>query len=151
MATKLIHIDMIRRDVLFHFGDAHSLCKELRKYHKKEVIDEIVDNPPKAETNSGRTIYKSDPYVMIVWLPCVPTTIDMMDTLSHEIFHATVALMNSIGASLSVESEETYAYLIGYLTNRVLSDFHISFQPRMMYNEAKAILGISEQDDEQDY
>ena len=127
MATKLIHIDMIRRDVLFHFGDAHSLRKELRQYHKKETIDEIVENPPKAETNSGRTIYKSDPYVMIVWLPCVPTTLDMIDTLSHEIFHATVALMNSIGASLSVESEETYAYLIGYLTKKVLEEFSISF------------------------
>ncbi len=114
--TALIHIDMIRRDVLFHFGNATTLRKELRKYHKKEIVDEVVENPPKEETSSGRTIFRADPYVMVVWLPCIPTTTEMFDTLAHEIFHATVAIMNSIGASLSVESEETYAYLIDFLT-----------------------------------
>ena len=125
--TALIHIDMIRRDVLFHFGNVATLRKELRKYHKKEIVDEVVENPPKEETSSGRTIYRPDPYVMVVWLPCIPTTTDMFDTLVHEMFHVTVALMNSIGASLSMESEETYAYLIGFLTKRVLEEFSISF------------------------
>lgn len=109
---------MICRDVLFHFGDATSLRKALRNYHTQETIDEIIANPPEITTYSGRTIYKQTPYTMIIWLPCIPKISAEYGTLSHEIFHAAVAIMQSIGVSLSEESEETYAYLIGFLSKK---------------------------------
>lgn len=41
-------------------------------------------------------------------------------TVAHESFHATAKVMYDIGSNLSDESEEPYAYLVGYITNLVV-------------------------------
>ncbi len=121
MLTEIFTIDMLCRDVLLHIGNAASLRKALRKCHSREIVEEIVANPPSEKTYGGRTIYKQDPYVMVLWLPKIPHTPTEYATMAHEIFHTAVAIMQSIGASLSVDSEEAYAYLIGFLTKKVLT------------------------------
>lgn len=121
MLTEIFTIDMLSRDVLLHFGNAASLRKVLRKYHSKDIVEEIVANPPSEKNYGGRTIYRQDPYIMVLWLPKIPQTATEYATMAHEIFHTAVAIMQSIGASLSVDSEEAYAYLIGFLTKKVLT------------------------------
>lgn len=40
-------------------------------------------------------------------------------TIAHEIFHIACYIMERVGISLCHESDEAYAYLIGYITNKV--------------------------------
>lgn len=51
-----------------------------------------------------------------------------MRHLSHEVFHAVEFLMSKIGITLSRDSDEAYAYLIGYLTEEIL---------KLCYNEPR--------------
>lgn len=43
-----------------------------------------------------------------------------ISTISHEAFHATNRIMNSIGAELNNGSEESYAYLLGYIVDKCM-------------------------------
>ena len=40
-------------------------------------------------------------------------------TLAHEIFHCVCFIMEKVGICLCHESDEAYAYLIGFITNKV--------------------------------
>ena len=39
--------------------------------------------------------------------------------IAHEVFHAVTRILDLIGVSLVEESEETYAYLLGYIVDEV--------------------------------
>jgi len=41
-------------------------------------------------------------------------------TIAHEAFHATYKVMSDIGSGLDGESEEPFAYLLGYITDMVV-------------------------------
>ena len=122
---KIIPIDLYCRDILFVFGDEPSFRKAVRKYHTQEQTDGIIEAADINEHSTGKTIYNQVHNAFIVWMPRLPQTAAEFGTLSHEIFHAVQALMINIGASLSDDSEEAYAYLIGYITKRVLEEFSI--------------------------
>ena len=47
--------------------------------------------------------------------------LDLMDTITHESFHAASDILNWIGMSLTRESAEAYAYLVGYISSHVLN------------------------------
>jgi hypothetical protein len=49
---------------------------------------------------------------IVVWMPKVEDQI-----VSHELLHATVAIMNWAGVPLTDQTEEVYAYQLQYLTN----------------------------------
>lgn len=40
-------------------------------------------------------------------------------TLAHEIFHVVDMVLRAVGMTLTVSSHESYAYLIGYLTEQI--------------------------------
>lgn len=124
--SKIIPIDLYCRDILFVFGDKEYLKKSVRRYHNQEQTEKICDFEVTANSK-GRAIYSEEHNAFVVWYPQLPTTAEDFGFFSHEIFHAAHALMISIGANLSDDSEEAYAYLIGYLTKRVLETFPISF------------------------
>ncbi len=48
-----------------------------------------------------------------------PDNPEYAGVLHHEIFHAVFSALNRIGMCLSKDSEEAYAYLIGYVTEQV--------------------------------
>jgi hypothetical protein len=41
------------------------------------------------------------------------------DTITHEVYHLTCAILNNAGLVQSSDSEEAYAYLNGYLNSKV--------------------------------
>jgi hypothetical protein len=41
-------------------------------------------------------------------------------TLSHEVFHITLEIMRSIGVELSLESEEAFTYLQGFIVGKII-------------------------------
>lgn len=42
-----------------------------------------------------------------------------IDTISHECFHATMGVLQAKGIAYCEESEECFAYVLGYLTQKV--------------------------------
>lgn len=54
---------------------------------------------------------------------CVRFVKDNEGLIAHEVFHAVCALMEHIGAKLNRDSEECYAYLIGYITRKIYENF----------------------------
>lgn len=153
---KIIPIDLYCRDILFVFGDEPFFRKAVRKYHTPEQTDKIIETADIDEHSTGKTIYNQVHNAFIVWMPRLPQTTAELGTLSHEIFHATQALMINIGANLSEDSEEAYAYLIGYITKSVFEQFPIcsfcengqvleSAQNRQEYEPAKELQNLSEE------
>ena len=56
----------------------------------------------------------------LIRLRTFPEYSDNYGTLSHEIFHYATGLMWKIGMELVIEkSDEAYAYLVGYITEKV--------------------------------
>lgn len=114
--NKIIPIDIYDRDLMVHFGGKEELPEELERYGlEKEELDDILDGI--SELTKGQTVLLSN-NTLLIWMPHIPT-IEDYGTLSHEIFHCVDFLMNDIGVSLTRESGEAYAYLIGYITKKV--------------------------------
>lgn len=123
--TKLISVDLYCRNILFHFGTKSELERALKRYHDKETINYIIETID--FDAHGFTLYDSVKGVFVVYMPKLPDDAASFGFLSHEIFHASTAIMDAVGVELSESSEEAYAYLVGYLTRKVLSAFPISF------------------------
>lgn len=123
--NKLIPIDVFYRDILVVFGDEKTLRKSLLKYHCKEEIENLVNEVN--FSNKGSVVYDSYNKAFFLWMPDKPKTAQDVGFLMHEVFHATCAVMSAIGITLSDNSEEVYAYLIGFLTEKILDKLSISF------------------------
>lgn len=123
--NKLIPIDVFYRDILIVFGNEKELRKSLSKYHSKEEVDRLVDEVD--FSNKGNVVYDSYNKAFFLWMPEKPKTSKDLGFLIHEVFHATCAVMSAIGIKLSDDSEEAYAYLIGFLTEKILDKLSISF------------------------
>ena len=123
--SKIIPVDIYCRDILFYFGDADSFQEELYKYHDKKTAERIFENMDISEYNMGKTYINFANNAFVFYMPHIPRDAFEYSFLTHEIFHVTVLLMKSIGASLTDESEEAYAYLNGFLSKRVMEEFPI--------------------------
>jgi hypothetical protein len=66
----------------------------------------------------GRTWHNITGGQTIIRIPKKPETPQEIGTLSHEIFHGVDFIFRRIGISLSDNSNEAYAYLIGYVTEQ---------------------------------
>lgn len=116
MIEKVISIDIYNIDILFVVSSKQELEQALKKHLDKEeaedaynvMIKDIGDNTlgRSASLNSGQIVL----YVK---------NADDKGTIAHEIFHIACYIMERAGISLCHESDEAYAYLIGYITNKV--------------------------------
>lgn len=71
-----------------------------------------------SDTQRGRTIlFKGNQSLIRMYE--LRDTPDWYGHLAHEIFHAVEFIMERIGAKLTAESDEAYAYLVGYLTKEI--------------------------------
>lgn len=121
----LIDISQFYRDVIVCFGGKETLRKCLTEYHDEEKAEEILGLFD--FSGLGKTIYSNEENVFVMWFPHLPKTAQDMGFLSHEIFHAACAVMSGIGCRPSDDSEEAYAYLITFLTQKIIEKFSISF------------------------
>lgn len=46
--------------------------------------------------------------------------LDIVNAASHEATHVAIDIYNSTGATIDVENQETFAYFVGYITERIL-------------------------------
>lgn len=100
-------------DIMVSFGQTDD---ELKKQLNKYGIDK-EDECWKYETprEKGRTCLFNTNQTLIR-MPKVPKMCSEYATLQHEIFHSVEFLFERIGIKHSTDCGETYAYLIGYIT-----------------------------------
>ena len=114
--AKIIGIDLFNRDILVCFGSKDFLVENLSKY-----VDDTECTSVSEDINvgtSGRSIMLSGGQI-VLWMPSLPESGEELGTLSHEIFHVAVMVMKKAGVGFCADSEEVFAYLIGYITKNV--------------------------------
>lgn len=113
----IINVDLYKHDILVFFGDKNVLIKKLEKYFEYYQIDKF-NRCIKTEKGCA---YMVDTGQLILYMPNIPKKLDDFVILNHEIFHCTTLILKRIGVFLSPESEEAYAYLLEYITQKVFS------------------------------
>lgn len=101
-------------DVMISFGQSD---RDLRIALKKlgTEWDGILEM---GETTMGRTVLMPN-NATVLRLKNIPQSCTEYGFLAHEIFHAVTFILNRIGMSLTEQSDEAYAYLIGYITKEI--------------------------------
>ena len=98
--------------------------KSLLKVGKLKEVEADEGMFAMAENHKGRTLHL-DGGQTIIRIPTQIKTAEQHGTLAHEIFHAVEFLFRRLNTNLTLDSDEPYAYLIGYLTEQIYSRFKI--------------------------
>ncbi len=113
---KIIPIDIYNTDMLFVVGTEDELRVSLEKHlgidDAKEAYAVMAEDI--SDISLGRSALLSSGQT-VLWMP----NDSDKGTLAHEIFHIACYIMEKVGISLCHESNEVYAYLIGFITNKV--------------------------------
>lgn len=72
----------------------------------------------------GRTIYLEN-RATILWLKELPKNAEQHGWLAHEIFHTADLILRRLGATLSDDSDEVWAYQIDWLTRTIFKAFKL--------------------------
>ncbi len=127
MAQKSIffqfYSDVYLVDIYVCFGER----KRLHKALKSVAAHDEVEWEKGIEGNSGCfRMYGGGQAV--IWVEELPTTPKVISYLAHEIFHCATQILSRAGLSHGEESEEAYAYLIGWLTLKIWTKFNKQLQ-----------------------
>jgi len=111
-------------DIMFSVGQTDAeLLKSVKRYGlNKSDIEEMLNMPT---TILGRTLMLLETNHTFIRLKSKPKKASEYGTLQHEIFHAIDFILRKIGISLSADSDEAYAYLIGYLTEKIYEKLNL--------------------------
>jgi hypothetical protein len=104
-------------DLMFSFGQSD---KELRADLKKIPGIKPGTDYKFEQSEDGKYVYWNNGFTLIR-MKAIPLTPYEFGVLQHEIFHAVTCLMQHVGVILSDESNESYAYAVGFLTKEVYS------------------------------
>lgn len=126
MTSNFVHVpvQMYHFDVYVSF---HQTDKQLRKSLKeksdleKDDIDYILD-PENNEFSAALCFTNRKKQTCVIRIKQEASPSQIMAHLSHEIFHAAVFILHSSGLKLTDDSEEAFAYLIGFITLNTLKD-----------------------------
>jgi len=108
------------------YGTDIILCigedKEFISFVKKNFTDlvDVVEQSLESEC-LGLTCLNPNTKTIVIYFWNNQDKNRLLNTVTHELFHATHAIMTRVGIKLSDDSEEAYAYLIGYLTQKTLN------------------------------
>ena len=116
---QMLHLDMFYTDILIIYGDEDHTRKTLQKYFDEEEVNEMLKGFNfKTKGRTMPTKFGSP----LIWIPKIPETAQDVGFLVHELFHSTCAVMGNVGIDFSNESEEAFAYMIGFMTEKVLEE-----------------------------
>lgn len=103
-------------DVVFSLGESD---ESFRRYMRRlKVSEEDIKTMTVTARRNGHTGMTDTGAIMVrTW--SIPNTPHRCGVLAHEIFHAAHFILDRVGMRLSMDSDEAFAYLIGYLTERV--------------------------------
>jgi hypothetical protein len=117
----IISLQIYPYDIWFSIGESNakfvtSLADRLTDEQLIDLKDDIISTW--RPTLRGRTYHSLIGGQTIIRLPKRPRTAVELGTLSHEIFHACEFICRRIGLQLNEGSDEAYAYMIGYVTEK---------------------------------
>ena len=117
--ATIISMEVYPFDVILSVNqDDDQLGAELDKYPKLTEEDIRACAYP-SEFVHGRAVLFSTG-ASIIRLRKLPTTSKDYGILAHEIFHIVTFVLERVGMSLDINtSDEAYAYLTGYLTEKI--------------------------------
>ena len=138
----LIDIDVFYRNLLVVWGCWKDTRESLLAFHDDEIVTDLMEGFE--NWDKGRTVYSPQFNSFFIWLPDKPKTAQDAGFIVHELFHSTYAVMCNIGITLSDDSEEVYAYIMGYLAEKIFESFSISFsscqQPESELKQQQTLL-----------
>lgn len=106
-------------DIIFSFGMGK---EEMIKRCKEKFENPFTKEDIELLNLSGRGFcLMLENNGVIVWLEKYPASPEWFGHLAHEIFHATHTILNKAGIRLSEDSDESFAYLIDWITSNVYS------------------------------
>jgi len=107
-------------DVLVMMG--YSDEETRHELHENQSEEDVDGAMLKEATTLGKTV-EFDGCVIYLRLTEIPSSPSMYGSLQHEIFHATTFILHRIGMKLKIGvSDEAYAYLVGYLTEKIYEE-----------------------------
>jgi len=115
-------------DIDFVVANSKVTLEELRElyyYADEEELDDTWDNGGATTCLLKR---KSDNTVVVLirymgrsqYRSSGDKLLDIVNIASHEATHVAIDIYNSVGATIDVENQETFAYFVGYITERIL-------------------------------
>lgn len=126
---KVIPIEIYNTDLLVYFGDVQGVKEALQKYIGEDKAEETMRNFGNVrKTTIARTCIAANGGV-VLWMPLIPDNTKDYATLAHETLHAAAFIMRKAGIQFSADTEEAYAYLIGYITLQI-EEFIAALQER---------------------
>lgn len=123
--TGIIRVDIYNRDVVVHIGKLKPLRKYLRKFMSEETIREVMDLLSCCSLGKTLEIEKSG---IIVYMPEYSDIPKYRAVLIHELFHASYMILKKAGIDCTDYSDEAYAYLLQFLTERAFTSLSFSQQ-----------------------
>lgn len=119
---KKFELPIYPQNVVFVYSNDYKLVYEFAKQEGFDEDDLKDLNTPSysgmhmelEDDNDSGIVYR---YIIVIKSKSKYNTID---TIAHEITHASFEILNTVGIKFNKKNEEAYAYLIGYL-NR---EFH---------------------------
>jgi hypothetical protein len=128
MAMKKAGITMIKGeiypyDVIVALGATRD---EIIAYAEKRFVNAFTakDLEELVMVGQGRTV-RLENKAMVCWTKHFPKTSSDFGFLAHEIFHTADITLHHAGLKLTAESDEAWAYYIGWLTDRIYSAFKL--------------------------
>jgi len=92
---------------------------EFERILKDYIPDNCHDDIELFKDESGATTMMFDCGITVIYFKPGCTEEQVQRFIVHEAFHATLYLMDHIGATLTKSSEESYAYLIQYIVEQM--------------------------------
>lgn len=124
---KIIPCVVYPFDIMVYFGPTTKpIFKELKKYMDEDQMAEAKETFTFGDSmTSARTAMHTNGS-LILYMNGVPKTPYEYGVLAHEIFHAVCFIMDRIGVKYAImESDEAFAYLIGFVTKRIYEEFKL--------------------------
>ena len=108
--------------IYYHYGDNLDLLLDKEENPGlKKVLKKIIKSIKKGSQNIEAR-YHSHKGVQVIYVKKQNNIPDIISCTTHEIIHAIHDGLHRLGLNLTYDSEETYAYLSGYIMRQVLSN-----------------------------
>ena len=118
---KNLTIPIYDRTVIFHCGERDELENHLARHFKNKALAHDVADHVSWE-NLGCVVGSPEINEIVIHLHKIPDDCEMSGVLAHEIFHAAVNVASTAGIKLTDESDEVYAYIVGYITKMIYKE-----------------------------
>lgn len=108
----IVKVELYTQAIMFSIGETDKQLEKSLKKHGFKKIEELMKEIDSSNSYKGITChYQGDIIVRIREDKYVNYS-----TLCHEMFHATSYLHKRVGIDLDHNSEESFAYTIGYIS-----------------------------------